>query len=312
MKKTLIASAVAATLSANAFADNLASKIDAMPKISGSIAFAHVSADNDTITEREFQDNGSFIGISHEHAVSEGLTAFAHVELLFAADNEDDSNGIDALDYGYIGVRGDFGSVQVGQDDTVYDWIDMLDTGEAVSLGGGISSEKRGDNLQYVSPMIADGLVLGVTAPIDSDSNFGGAIAAKYTMDNLDIALAYAIGRDDSGAAATGGAEDTIGLGVSYKMDDLTLIAQYETQKDTADLWGLQGMYTMGQNVFALGYQSVDFDGSSDKENSIYVQALHNMSSNLYIYLEYLRQTDVGGTANSDLDTLAVGATYSF
>ena len=328
MKKTLIASAIAATLSVNAFADNpqseaadhaaqLAAKIDAMPTVYGTIELVHVSTDDDTNTNHEFADNGSTLGIMHEHAISEGVTAFAKAEFEFRADespndnNDADKRIINELDEAYIGLRGDFGSVQVGSDETVYDWIDVLDTNEHTGLGGGIAAQKEGDNLQYVSPAIADGLTLGLTAPIDSDTNFGGALAAKYAIDNLEVALAYAIGRDNSGAANTGGAEDTIGLGVSFSMDALTLLAQYETQKDFADLYGVMGLYTMGQNVFALGYQMQSFDGMED-ESSIYVQALHNLSDNAYLYLEYLTQTDVEGAKNSDLDTLAIGATYKF
>jgi predicted porin len=311
MKKTLIASAIAATLSVNAFADeaaDLASKINAMPTVYGSIELVHVSTDNDVVTDHEFADNGSTIGIMHEHAVSEGVTAFAKAEFEFGADDKNTSNGIDTLDEAYIGLRGDFGSVQVGSDETVYDWIDVLDTSEAVGIGA-INEQNEGDNLQYVSPEIAEGLTLGLTAPIDSDTNFGGALAAKYAVDNLEVALGYAMGREEGGVDA----EDIIGLGVTFSMDALTLLAQYETQKDTADLYGVMGMYTMGQNVFALGYQMIspDFAGSED-QSDIYVQALHNLSDNAYIYLEYLMQTDVAGVADADLDTLAVGATYKF
>lgn len=322
MKKTLIASAIAATLSVSAFASDeaadAASKIDAMPTVYGTIELAHVSTDDDNLKTNEFQNNGSTIGIKHEHAISEGVTAFLKAEFEFGADDKNSSNGIDTLDEAYIGLRGDFGSAQVGSDETVYDWVDVLDTSEFIGLGA-VNEFNEGDNFQYVSPLIADGLTLGLTAPIDSDTTFGGALAAKYAIDNLEVVLAYAIGRDDGGANGNNEEGDTIGLAATFTMDELTLLAQYETQDeagnadDGSDLWGLMGMYTMGQNVFALGYQSRSFDAAnSEDEASIYVQALHNLSDNAYLYLEYLMQTDVDGQANDDLDTLAIGATYKF
>lgn len=323
MKKTLIASAIAATFAGNAMAmedaADIASKINAMPTVYGSIELVHVSTDDSTNTGHEFKDNGSTIGITHEHMVSEGLTAFGKLELEFRADenptdnpthadNAADDSVINKLDEAYIGLKGDFGSVQVGKDDTVYDWVRLLDTSEAVGLGAAFGGDEEGDNLQYVSPEIAEGLTLGLTAPIDSDTNFGGALAAKYAVDTLEVVLAYAMGRDETAVT-----EDTIGLAASFGIDEITLMAQYETQKDTMDVWGLQGMYTMGQNTFALGYQMTSFDPSgSEDQSDLYIQALHNLSDNAYIYLEYLMQTDVGGTANSDLDTLAIGATYTF
>ena len=55
------------------------------------------------------------------------------------------------------------------------------------------------------------------------------------------------------------------------------------------------------------------FDASSlEDQSDIYIQALHNLSDNAYIYLEYLMQSDVDGAKGSDLDTLAIGATYTF
>ena len=317
MKKTLIASAIAATLASNAMAADvtseaadLAAKLDSMPTIYGAVQFAHVSTDNDNITTNELEDNGSTIGIKHEHAISEGITAFAKAEFEFGADDKRTSNGINKIDEAYIGLKGDFGSVQVGSDETVYDWVDMTDIDEIVGFGATVKLDE-GDNLQYVSPLIAEGLTLGLTAPIDSDTNFGGALAAKYTMDNLQVALAYALGRDAEAGFAK--AEDTLGLGVHFDIDELTLVAQYGTTKDTQDTWGLLGVYAMGQNSFALGYQMTSFDASAlEDQTDIYIQAMHNLSDNAYLYLEYLMQTDIAGTANRDLDTLAIGAAYLF
>jgi len=314
MKKTLIASAIAAaTLSTSALAmdpaTDLAEMLESMPDIYGNIQLVHLSEDADGDTSHEMIDNGSTIGFKHSSAISEGTEAFFKAEFHFDADDKGGESLGEELDEAYIGVRGEFGSIQAGTDDTVYEWIDMVDTYEAVGLDGEIADLKEGDNIQYVSPEIAGGLVVGVTAPVDSDTAFGGTIAAKYSADNLDVALAYALGREDAG----GDGEDTIGLGASYSMDDLTLIAQFETKTDTKDFFGLQGMYTMGQNVFALGYGMTSFDPSgSEDQSDIYVQALHNMSDNMYVYLEYKTSTDVDGVDGDDLDFLALGATYAF
>ena len=272
-KHTRIASAIADTLTSHAMAAevtseaaDLAAKLDSMPTFYGAVQFAHVSTDDSTNTDHELQDNGSTIGILHEHAISEGITAFAKAEFEFSADDKRTSTGINKIDEAYIGLKGDFGSVQVGSDETVYDWVDMTDIDEIVGFGATVKLDE-GDNLQYVSPEIAEGITLGLTAPIDSDTNFGGALAAKYSMDNLLVALAYALGRDAEVGFAK--AEDTLGLGVHFDIDELTLVAQYETTKDTQDTWGLLGMYAMGQNSFALGYQMPSFDDNAkDDEES--------------------------------------------
>jgi hypothetical protein len=196
----------------------------------------------------------------------------------------------------------------------------MIDTSEQIGLGGGIAAQDQGDNFQYVSPEIADGLMIGVTAPIDSDSLMAGIIAAKYSMDNLSVALSYAMGREESVANVLVEAGDTIGLGVSFGIDDITLLAQFETKsegkknaKDDLDYMAFQGMYAMGQNTFALGYGVKSYgDTLKEDESTLYLQAMHSLSDNMYAYLEYAMTTDVGGTKATDSDDLAIGAVYAF
>jgi hypothetical protein len=57
--------------------------------------------------------------------------------------------------------------------------------------------------------------------------------------------------------------------------------------------------------------KSFDAAGSED-ESTIALQALHNVSSNMYVYLEYTMAADIDGNDGNDLDTLALGAAYSF
>lgn len=167
MKKSLIASAVAAaTLSSSAFAMDSATDL---PTIYGNIQLAHVSnetnASGKDVSTHELYDNGSTIGFKHESAVNEDVTAFFKAEFHFDADgskyHNDGGNSAnqalgEPLDEAYIGVKGDFGSVQIGADDTVYEWVDMLDSGEAVYIEGELAMDTEGDNVQYVSPEIAD------------------------------------------------------------------------------------------------------------------------------------------------------------
>ena len=73
MKKTLIASAVAAaTLSTGAFAET------APVNVFGSLEVAYTNVDNGNDTTNGVADNGSIIGFSHEHMLSEGVTAVHH------------------------------------------------------------------------------------------------------------------------------------------------------------------------------------------------------------------------------------------
>ena len=329
MKKTLIASAVAAaTLSSTAFAmdpaSDLAERLDSMPEFYGNIqlAWGGETVDDGTTetSTNEFADNGSTLGLKHDHMITDGLTGFLKAEFHFDADDSNNQSLGEKLDEAYIGVKGDFGSVQAGTDDTVYEWVDIMDMYEYAGLEGDLATQKEGDNIQYYSPDMS-GLTVGVTVPVDSDSEFGGALAGKYAMDNIEVVLAYGLGREEAGNESG----DAFGLGVTVGLDDLTLMAAYESKGESStggvdnddgeDYMAIMAQYSMGANNFALGYAMYEEDGTTEPEtDAIYVQALHNVSDNMYVYLEYLMATDSDNTADPDFDTdtLALGATYVF
>lgn len=329
MKKTLIASAVAAAaLTTNAFAmdpaTDLAERLDSMPTIYGNIQLAHFwneaeDASGNTIaadSSHEFADGGSTIGFKHSHEISEGLTGFLKAEMEFDADDKGSSTGLSSLDEAYIGVKGDFGSVQVGSDDTVYEqMINITDTSEQIGLGGYLAANGEGDNVQYVGSF--DAITVGLTHPIDDTSDTASTqLAAKFSADMFSVALAYAMSRD---AGATKG-QDAIGFAADANIDDLTLQLQYETQDESAsgandggDYLAVQGLYSMGANTFALGYgiSGTDATGAED-ETTIYAQALHSLSDNMYVYLEVAMTDDYDNVADQENTATAVGATYSF
>lgn len=328
-------------------ATQLAERLDSMPEFYGNIQLAWT---NDTLdngsaaaydpTDRnvaagtedsvnELADIGSTLGIKHSHAISEDVTGFLKAEFHFDADEDTDTQGQslgENLDEAYIGIKGDFGSLQAGTDDTVYEWVDVMDMDEYNGLEGDTAYQKEGDNIQYYSPELAGGLTLGVTLPVDSDTRFGGALAAKYAVDNMEFVLAYGMGREDGEDIGDNGeieSGDAIGLAATIGLEDLTLSLQYEIKDEdkTAagdmdngfDYMGIMGQYAMGANNFALGYQMKSFDASgAEDESGIYVQALHNLSDHMYIYLEYLTKSDLDGTEGVDQDILALGATYAF
>ncbi len=350
MKKTLIASAIAAaTVSSTAFAmdpaTQLAERLDSMPTFYGNVqlAYVHTSEEpdgGDEVTTNDFIDNGSTLGIKHSHEIAPGLEGFLKVEWEFDADDKDNAqDGIDDLDEAFIGVKGSFGSVLIGTEDNVYEWVDMLDMYEAVGLAGEINADNEGDQLQYVSPEIAGGLKVGVSLPLTNDGAYTGQIAGMYSADMFEVALAYSMGKEQSDDGVDYG--DTIGLAATVNLGDLAVVGQFETKDadeaivggaeddNTAiDTFGLLGIYTMGANQFALGYQMVENDNDGEA-GAFYLQALHNLSDNMYVYVEYVNGTaeaddnattlafgevDVAVAADSEVDfeQLAIGATYAF
>ena len=358
MKKTLIASAVAAAaLSTSAFAmdpaTELAEKLDSMPTIYGNIQLVASYADaelekiggvsgaNGGGSDYDFADNGSTIGFKHSHEIAPGLTAFLKAEFEFSAAEKSDANqggggGLAETDEAYIGLKGDFGSVWAGTNDTIYEtWVeDTTDhfeffgvVGEAEANLG--NTEDR--TIEYVSPSMG-GLQLGVAYQMNGQYEAiskGGdgtrdnlIVGAKYSMDALTLAAVY--GNNE----ATAGANGAIGVSAEYQADSLKVGFAYEAQEDLVNVGTLLGVYTMGANQFALAFAMAEEDGTGrDGEvNTVTLQALHNMSDNFYVYTEAqfadgdeitnLADTTGNGEGDSVADLSAsqvvVGATYIF
>lgn len=327
MKKTILASAIAAaTFSGAALAQE-----SNLPTVYGNIQYAvtHTNVDGGGSEINHF-DNGTTLGVKHEHEIAPGVTGFLKMELEgINADDKAGSSGIDKLDEAYIGVKGDnFGQVWVGSDDSMYESAidEIYNFYEVGSDIGGNYETGEGDLIQYLSPSFG-GLKLGAAVQVNGDSTTGGKsypyqLAAMYTVDALE--LAFAMDSNDgtteySGTGADINNENTYGLRASFNLEDLRLTASYETRKDVADVFGLMGVYTLGANQFALSYQLKDNDVSGDKNDTVALQALHNLSGNMYVYVEgYLSSSDdtagytADGLSGDEQTIAAVGAVYYF
>jgi outer membrane porin protein LC len=330
MKKTLIASAIAAisfsgTALAMENASDLAARMDSMPSVYGNIQYVlkNISVDG-AGSSIEHADNGSTLGVKHEHKIAPGLTGFFKLELDGFGADEKGSEG-SKIDEAYIGVKSDsFGQIWLGSDDGVYERA-VVKIGNFHEVGSDIfnaGTTGEGDQIQYQSPSFG-GLVLGAGVQINGDGESTTAsksypyqLSATYAVDALSLAVAM-----DSNESAVGSNENTYGLLATYNMGDLSVSGEYQTRSDDKDIFGVIGVYTMGANQFSLSYQVQDVDATDDKNDTIVLQALHNVSDNLYVYAEgYFSSADGAtfyddpdGSTGGDEQTIAgVGAVYYF
>lgn len=335
MKKTLIASAIAAATFSGAAAaqttmsaSELAAKMDSMPTVYGNIqyAIAHDNFDGGPSTVEHF-DNGTTLGVSHDHEVAPGITGFFKLELEgINADDKSESNGIDGLDEAYIGVKGDsFGQIWVGSDDSTYERAvdEISQYYEVASLNIGADyTTGEGDLIQYMSPSFGGLTLMGAVqfnGDGEGEKSYPYQLAAVYEMDALELAVAM-----DSNDGADGSNENTYGVRASYSAGDLRLTGEYHTTKDSSDTFGVIGYYTMGANQFALSYELNTADDADDtKKDTITLQALHNLSDHMYVYFEgYLRGgdeigydldgDDVADVFTDERSIASVGAVYYF
>lgn len=291
--------------------------------------------DIDGTSELSHFDNGSTLGVKHDHEIAPGLTGFLKLELEgLAADDKDRETGLEDVDEAYIGVKGDsFGQLWVGSDDSVYESaiVGIANFYEVGDNFGGLQDTGEGDLIQYQTPSFG-GLTFAGAVQINGDGDdqslsdkngkksYPYQLVAAYEMDALSLAVAM-----DSNDGGDDNNENTYGVRAAYSMDNLSLSAEYQTRKDDADLAGVMGVYTLGANQFALSYELKSFDETDDDQDIVTLQALHNLSDHMYVYVEgYLKSSDEDNineffqngetvaVAADEKSGVAVGAVYYF
>ena len=297
-------------------------------------ALTHTNTDGGP-SEVEHRDNGSTIGIKHDHEIAPGLTGFFKAEMEFDADDKANSSGLSSLDEAYIGVESvQFGKVWIGSDDSTYERAidEIANYYEAADLSiGGAYDTGEGDLIQYATPSFG-GFQLHGAVQVNGDGDnakksYPYQLAATYMVDALEVAVA--MDSNDGGTAYSSNDpsinnENTYGLRTSYTMGDLRLTGQFQTRDECGDTWGAFASYAIGQNQFALSYELAQYDDEmgDDDQSTVTLQALRHLSDNMYIYAEgyvgggddvYEYEDSTGATAYSDEKTVAVvGAVYYF
>lgn len=370
MKKTAIASAIAAAMVAAPTVvmaatskeySELNARLDAMPEIYGNVQMIYTNSDHE-----DFEGSGSqltdytysTLGIRNSHEIMPGIIAFGKLELEGFFPTEGETNETIETDEAYLGVRGNFGEVWVGSDDSQYETLIggygnwYYEVGNGNFYANWTTGED--DLIQYVSPSFG-GLTLHGVMQVDGkterdengqsrDNKYPYQLGVKYQHDRFAVALAM----DSNDGAANN--ENTYGARVDFFVTDaLSLNAFYSTQEgDEAvaaagesfgadpvesaesfgnvaentglgeELIGVQGIYTMGASRFTLSYEMEedDVDGAGDgkrESSNITAQALHNVSDNLYVYVEGLHRNDEEGDVyDSAYNELNIGGAYLF
>ena len=340
MKKTTSALAIAALLSTGA-ASAATFQLDDNNSMTvyGGVYFAGSNVEQgDGTTESDIFDNGTTLGFDFTSEMSNGLTAFARLE----------EDGFDMVDGGtggyrsadgntqftdeaYAGIRGDFGSVQFGRDDSLYDNMigDYFNYQEVFTPTTYGPTKQRA--LKFVTTAI-DGFTFGAEAQINGDfdeslsattvngedpnGNTADSVslagAARYTSDAVTVTGSI----DQRGNDAVGAYyvdSPIYGLAAAFDLSAVGITTGYQTfEFETAngtvgtDILSVDGRYTYGPGDVYGTYQQVDQD-NVDERDEVVLGANYSFSK-FYGFVEYIaydRDQDAG-------DAVSVGGGYTF
>lgn len=304
MKKTLIASAVtAAILSSGAvMADGN------MPKFYGDIEIHAAYTSSDFATTNGLgaanSDVDSTLGLKHSHEISPGVKAYAKVEFDYSVNAvTNNRSGNLSLDEVYFGVKGDFGNIWAGDDDSLYERVDIIDFSNNlnnVGASGDMAGVQEDATVKYTKDL--SGMTIGLEAQTADVFGDLGVVYLGYEADAVSVNFAYALSHK--------GAEDTIGVSASFAAsDNISVGVQYEMEKDTGSLAGVLATVGMDATTFNVMARMYMEDGAGEDTITLAANAVHSLSENLELYVE------VGGDefdkSGSNQEYVA-GATYSF
>ena len=298
MKKTIIAAAIAAVVSAPAFAD---------VKISGQINTEFKDTDNADLASGINSD----IVISGSEDLGNGMKASFKIHRFY-----DDIGGPSAGGDGNeqrvadqtISLSGDFGSVTTGRMEPfiVSSITSManIDASEDLDLEVAPGDARTDGGLRYVSPNM-NGLTVGVEGFADGTSTGDDfattTIFAQYSNAGLTVKAAQETAQNGTSADVK-----VTALGVAYKMGDLEARVVHTDDDNGASadtqntMYGVT--YTMGANQFAIGKNNSDT--AADEDTIVSFKHSLSKSTSVYVVIEN------DGATNSD--TNLIGVKHSF
>lgn len=338
MKKQLIAVAVGAMTALPMIAH-------ADAKIYGR---AHVSVDllddGADYSELNVSSNSSRLGFRAEKKTESGITGFMQIE------QQIDYNRGEAFTSArdtFVGLRGNFGSVRIGQFDSPFKaargpanlFGDQVgDIRNLTRAGNGRFDERPVNTIHYQTPDFS-GLRLNVAYSLhegnnatDGNKETAVSLSATYKKGPFDAALAYEAYDEDRSR----GERNAVRLAAAYSINDaLKVVGLFQTvdhETDTtavADTYGVGAEYKLSKATAVRGQFLTRSADDADRDSSMWTIGIeHRLDSALRVYANYAmvsnddlvaltpwqqaRTTGIGGTAGEDASAFSLGLRFDF
>lgn len=358
-QRNTLTAAIGIALSANAFAGfptlygkiHLTAnqydleKIDFAPTAAGATTYRHIGATGITTELDTFalESTGSRLGVQGDFDANASVQVFYRLEYGIDVDNGTNSNGRELSQRNIFGgLRGDWGSVLVGKNDTplktlqtntvLRSDVDRFNDSPLGDIGTYIVGENRPDNvIQYTSPILFRGLEVNIAA-IQAEET-GVAVNANNQQDDNDFAsgksvsVTYGKAKWFVGAAVDSNVATTDAIRAvgEITLGAVKLGAIYQTAEAHDSVDSLGGFSTfVGTNGTTSGAQNglnplSEWDGASGnafKEQDGYIlNAQWKIAGPWLAKIQYANSTTTPtNTAYKDaeLEGIAVGLDYNF
>ena len=291
---------LAATVSAASLADPIT--------VYGKANISAQAADEGEGDFTELKSNASRFGVKGDLKLDNDLEVLYKFEWQVDLADEAGSDNIKSRNQ-YVGLKGDFGSVLLGRNDTVLKQsqgkIDLFNDYEADLKGLWKGENRMGDSVTYFSPKF-NGFTLGVSyvAEDDVEGDDAQSISLNYGDRNLKKGKWFASVAADFDMKGY----DTQRASVQGKFDDLKLGAILHRQEsvetgESKDGVMVSAAYTIGKVVLKGQVQTLEDD------NSVSIGADYKLAKSTKAFIWY---TDRGLDNSEDKSWLAAGLEHRF
>lgn len=313
MKKALIALSVAAGMIGAAQAENTTT-------LYGSLGvqtqYTHLNG-VDGNNPWDLNTETAKLGVKGTEDLSNGLQAFYKFEFSF-----EDGRGLNRTRYAYIGLKGDFGTLTLGQQDSLYKVVtnyndifeDNFYNDWATHFQAAAGDSRIPKVISYVSPNFS-GFQFGVAGVLDGSHDVvdpsnnqaftGAQVGAWYNANGFYAGVAYSwvdtfaapdsIDEDMSiNTAYSSGLSRVVGGAVGYSNDTFKAgfgVQHIDAKRSDglrsykATVYNAAGEYYLGDNTFRAGVAMLNPQG----ENHFWTYALgyqYNFSKRTYAWVE--------------------------
>ncbi|MDD4928890.1 MAG: porin [Gallionella sp.] len=345
MQKKIIALAIAAAISAPAFADTSSVTVYGKADMSYDYITTGTSAAAVAgVSKGNVSSNVSKFGIKGSEDLGDGLAAVWQIEQQVNMDNTTAAGGTGTLATRntFLGLKSDTaGTVLMGRHDTPYKIstraLDVFgdNIADNRSLMGGVSGRtaaasfdgRQTDVIAYISPSLSG--FTGAIAYVNlTETNVTAAapkanalsLAGMYSADPFYASLAYEEHKLDT--VLVGGKEKATKLGLGYKADAFAVNFAYEKTSDNltaitgANKYGHSAYYLAGKynitstDAVKLAYSKSNQIGATlnSGANQFSLGYDHNLSKRTKVYAMYSRINNQAAAANSFSQTTAISA----
>ena len=302
MLRTLLATSILAAVVAPVHASNL----DVYGKVNVSLQ----SSDEGDGSETELKSNASRLGFKGEQKLDSGLTVVYKYEMQVDVTGDSDKDDNISARNQYIGLKGEFGQILLGRNDTVFKKsqgkLDLFNDYEADIKNLWKGDNRLSDSITYYSPKF-NGIQLGVSYILDEEEDDAAtSISATYGDKALKKGKYYAAIAVDSDVKGYDATRVVFGT----KISEVKVAAMYQTQENVEtgiDDSGflVNAQYQVGKFNFKGQYQTMEDD------NALSIGVDHKLGKSTKAYAWY-STFNFDAIDVEDENYLAIGLEHKF